>query len=101
MPNSSSTITTATAEPRPKSYWTNDAKYEYEPSSRLSLSGPPRLNAQTWLNARKSQITERVISNRKIGLSIGTVTEVKERQKPAPSISAASYSSRGTWVRPA
>ena len=49
----------------------------------------------------KSQMIERLVRMRRIGFSTGKVTSLKTRSGPAPSISAASTSSRGTCARPA
>ena len=56
---------------------------------------------QIWLKTWKSQITERLVRMTKIGFRIGSVMSRKMRSALAPSIDAASRSSRGTWVRPA
>src|SRR5436853_5004769 len=56
---------------------------------------------QIWLKTWKSQMIERLVRITKIGFNSGTVTSRKTRQAPAPSVLAASTSSRGTCVSPA
>ena len=50
-----------------------------------------------WVKTPKSQMIDRLVRISSTGISTGSVTSLKTRHARAPSISAASTSSCGTW----
>lgn len=69
--------------------------------SRVRPPGPPLVSTYTRANELKFQMKLRAVIARATGLRAGQVTVRNLRQAPAPSIAAASWSSRGVFWRPA
>src|SRR5438128_11562279 len=63
--------------------------------------GPPLVRTYTMLKSASVKIVENRITTASTGCRSGTVTYQKRPTGPAPSDSAASYSSRGIATRPA
>ena len=67
----------------------------------VELMGPPWVSTYTMLKSLNVKIVEKSTTIASTGFSSGSVTSQKRATGPAPSASAASYSSRGMETSPA